>query len=130
MKKILTSFWPALLWTILIFILLGVDNEKVPEMGLFNFQHKDKFYHFAVFLVFAFLWYCLLLHRYRLEPAYLTLLLILIGAVYGMGMEVFQQAFTNRQFSWWDGLADVLGTVAGVVWAKKSPYGNRGRNQN
>jgi VanZ family protein len=130
MKKILTSSWPALIWTIIIFILLGVDNEKVPEMGFFNFPYKDKFYHFVVFGVFSFLWHCSLSHKTQLKPNTLLTFLLLSGAAYGMGMEVFQEQFTNRQFSWWDGLADVLGSMAGLAWAKKSPYRNRGRNQN
>jgi hypothetical protein len=47
-----------------------------------------------------------------------------------MGMEYYQKFFTNRSFSYWDGLADALGSVVGAWAAKKSPYGNRGRNQN
>jgi hypothetical protein len=130
MKNVLASLWPALIWTVVIFVLLGVDNEKVPEMGFLNFPNKDKFYHFGVFLVFSFLWYCSLRQRTQSNSETLTLFLFLLGAAYGMGMEVFQEHFTNRQFSWWDGFADILGTLAGLAWAKKSPYGNRGRNQN
>jgi VanZ family protein len=52
------------------------------------------------------------------------------GLIFGIGMEFFQEAFTNRQFSWWDGFADMIGLFLGLGIAKKSPYGNRGRNQN
>jgi hypothetical protein len=47
-----------------------------------------------------------------------------------MGMEYYQKFFTNRSFSYWDGFADALGSVVGAWALKKSPYGNRGRNQN
>jgi hypothetical protein len=33
-------------------------------------------------------------------------------------------------FSIWDAVADAVGAVAGAAVIKKSPYGNRGRNQN
>ena len=45
-------------------------------------------------------------------------------------MEYYQKFFTNRSFSYWDGLADAIGSMFGSWAAKKSPYGNRGRNQN
>jgi VanZ family protein len=64
------------------------------------------------------------------EETTIFLLLLIVGSSYGMGMEYYQKFFTNRSFSYWDGLADALGSVVGAWAAKKSPYGNRGRNQN
>ncbi len=130
MYKLLTNKWTAVTWTVVIFLLLGLDNEHVPEVSMFNFKFRDKFYHCIVFTVYAFLWFGV---GYRntmtsLKKLYMTV--FITGLIFGIGMEFFQEAFTNRQFSWWDGFADMIGLFLGLGIAKKSPYGNRGRNQN
>ena len=130
MNKIFSNIWTAVFWTAVIFLLLGLNNENVPDLGLFNFRLKDKFYHFLVFAIFSFLWSCYSVRHHETYNFKQSILIFVIGSLYGIGMEFFQEAFTNRQFSWWDGLADVLGTATGLIIAKKSPYGNRGRNQN
>jgi lipopolysaccharide export LptBFGC system permease protein LptF len=130
MYKIISNIWTAVLWTAVIFLLLGLNNENVPDVGLFNLRFKDKIYHFLVFAIFSFLWSCYSVRHPETNNFNLSILIFVIGSLYGIGMEFFQDAFTNRQFSWWDGLADVLGTATGLLLAKKSPYGNRGRNQN
>lgn len=130
MHKIISNFWTAVIWTAVIFLLLGLNSDKVPDVNLFNFKFRDKLYHFLVFAIFSFLWYCHIVTRTKKDESRLAMLLLIVGSIYGIGMEFFQEAFTNRQFSWWDGLADELGTAAGLLMAKKSPYGNRGRNQN
>ena len=71
-----------------------------------------------------------LLSRATMPANLIVLLIIILASTYGMGMEYYQQYFTNRSFSYWDGLADAIGSVAGAWAAKKSPYGDRGRNQN
>jgi VanZ family protein len=57
-------------------------------------------------------------------------LVVIISSGYGLGMEYYQKFFTLRSFSYWDAVADAVGSVVGVFAVKKSPYGNRGRNQN
>lgn len=130
MHKIISNFWTAVIWTAVIFLLLGLNSDKVPDVNLFNLKFRDKLYHFLVFAIFSFLWYCFGTYRQKTDESRLGPLILIIGSIYGIGMEFFQEAFTNRQFSWWDGLADVLGNALGLLIAKKSPYGNRGRNQN
>ncbi|MEN9884346.1 MAG: hypothetical protein RLZZ420_1563, partial [Bacteroidota bacterium] len=56
MYKLLTNKWTAVTWTVVIFLLLGLDNEHVPEVSMFNLKFRDKFYHCIVFAVYAFLW--------------------------------------------------------------------------
>jgi len=130
MLKIISNLWTAVIWTAVIFLLLGLNSDKVPDVNLFDLKFRDKLYHFLVFAIFSFLWHCHIVSRTKKDESRLAILLLIVGSMYGIGMEFFQEAFTNRQFSWWDGLADILGTAAGLLMAKKSPYGNRGRNQN
>jgi len=123
--KLLNSPWPALLWTLLIFVLLTMDTgsvEKIPAI-----PNLDKLVHAFLFGILAFLWVFFLDNRGI--SAWLPV--FLLATLYGAGMEFYQENFTSREFEWNDICADSLGALAGA-WAGKriSPYGNRGRNQN
>ncbi|MEY4728423.1 MAG: VanZ like family, partial [Bacteroidota bacterium] len=86
--------------------------------------------HFVIFLLFAYLWGVFFMQHSTFEERNIIFIIIILGSGFGMGMEFYQKFFTNRSFSYWDGVADAVGTIAGVWLAKKSPYGHRGRNQN
>jgi VanZ family protein len=119
------SILPSILWTVVIFFLLGRNSHNnINIVGL------DKLVHFILFFLFTFFWGNYLKQFRSAEETTIFLLLLIVGSSYGMGMEYYQKFFTNRSFSYWDGLADALGSVVGAWAAKKSPYGNRGRNQN
>ena len=130
MKFLKDSIWPGLLWTVLIFYLLSMDTSSANEISLLKIYGIDKLIHFVLFAILSFLWGAYFLSSETLHPKQIQLLIIILASSYGMGMEYYQQYFTERSFSYWDGLADALGSVAGAWAAKKSPYGNRGRNQN
>jgi hypothetical protein len=130
MKFLKDSIWPGLLWTGLIFFLLSMDTSGAGGFSLLKIYGMDKLIHFALFAILAFLWGIYFLNRDAIHANQVLLLIIILSSAYGMGMEYYQQFFTNRSFSYWDGLADALGSVVGIWAAKKSPYGNRGRNQN
>lgn len=119
------SILPSILWTAVIFFLLGMNSHN--SINIFGL---DKLVHFILFFLFAFFWGNYLKQFKSVEESTIFVLLLIVGATYGMGMEYYQKYFTNRSFSYWDGLADALGSVVGALVAKKSPYGNRGRNQN
>ena len=130
MNLLTRSIGPGLLWTVLVFYLLSMDTSGAGEFSLLKVYGIDKLIHFALFAILAFLWVAYFLNRETLHDNRIILLIIILASAYGMGMEYYQQYFTNRSFSYWDGLADAIGSVAGAWAAKKSPYGNRGRNQN
>ncbi len=130
MKRILKTTWPAVCWTLIIFILLGMDGQEIKEAsGIFDFEGADKIVHFFIFLLYAILWSLYGLKKIANEKT-VYLMVIITGSIYGLGMEYYQEFFTNREFSYWDAVADAIGTLAGTFLIKKSPYGNRGRNQN
>ena len=130
MNLLKQSIGPGLLWTGLIFYLLSMDTSGTGEFSLLKVYGIDKLIHFVLFAILAFLWGAYFLNRETLHTKRIILLIITLASSYGMGMEYYQEFFTNRSFSYWDGLADAIGSVAGAWVAKKSPYGNRGRNQN
>jgi VanZ family protein len=123
--KLLTSPWPALLWTVAVFILLTMDTGSVERIPVI--PNLDKLVHAFIFGLLAFLWVYFLGHR-RLNAWVSVFLLV---TLYGGGMEFYQENFTSREFEWEDIYADAIGALAGA-WAGKKigPYGNRGRNQN
>lgn len=130
MNRILESIWPSIGWTAVIFILLAMPTSGVDGSGLFNIPQFDKVIHFVLFLVLAFFWGVFFGHKKSANQNTIFLLIIIIGAGFGLGMEYYQKFFTLRSFSYFDALADAIGVFAGVFAVKKSPYGNRGRNQN
>ena len=128
--KSLGSIWPSIVWTSVIFLLLSMSTDGLGGNGLFGIPGLDKVIHFTLFGAFVFLWGSYYSIDKKYSPSRLLLILILVASLYGLGMEYYQRYFTNRSFSLWDALADTIGSIAGAWAVKKSPYGNRGRNQN
>lgn len=124
-SRLLTSPWPALLWSLVVFILLTVDTGSAESFPVI--PNLDKIVHAFLFGILAFLWVFFLHHRGL--KAWIPI--FLLATLYGAGMEFYQENFTSREFEWYDILADAVGAFAGSLAGKKiSPYGNRGRNQN
>jgi VanZ family protein len=123
--KLLTSPWPALLWTVAVFIMLTMDTGSVERIPVI--PNLDKLVHAFMFGLLAFLWVYFLGHRGL--NAWVSVFLLV--TLYGGGMEFYQENFTSREFEWEDIYADAIGALAGAWTGKKvGPYGNRGRNQN
>jgi len=94
----------AWIWTILILIACSWPGKSMPEAPVVGF---DKIVHIGLFSVWAVLW--LMASREK------TLLIILLGFAYGLGLEVYQQLLPfDRTFDWWDALADAVGILLGA----------------
>ena len=130
MKKNLARIWPSITCTIIIFILLAIPTGGVNEIGMLDIIGADKIIHLFLFMAFTFFWGHYFTLTNPLNQKLILALLILVGSAYGLGMEYYQKFFTQRNFSLLDALADAIGTIIGAIVVKKSPYGNRGRNQN
>lgn len=107
-----------------------MSTDGLGGNGLWGIPGFDKVIHFSLFAAFVFLWGSYYTISKKYNPSRLLFILILLASAYGLGMEYYQRYFTNRSFSLWDALADTIGSIAGAWVVKKSPYGNRGRNQN
>jgi len=129
MKSILSKIWPSIIWTVIIFILLVMPTKGIETETVNQIPNLDKYVHVILFAVFSFLWYSFLTTKYDSKGKLLFLSILLIGSLYGLGMEFVQKYFAERDFSLMDAVADAFGSLIGLL-PKKSPYGNRGRNQN
>lgn len=118
MKKILYGYWPATIWSAIIIILLSLPGSAFAEQEPV-IPHFDKLVHAGIFGMFVWLW-CRFI--YLKKPAtrllktfiYITLL----GIVFGYGMELVQKYLViNRDYDWWDVVADAVGCVIGLVFS-------------
>jgi VanZ family protein len=130
MKVLISNKLLPFIWTACVFYLLSFDTTGASDSAVWKITGIDKLIHFIIFLLFAYLWGVFFLQHSQFDEKTIIIAIIFIGSSFGMGMEFYQKFFTNRSFSYWDGVADAVGTIVGMFWAKKSPYGHRGRNQN
>ena len=118
-KKILSFRVPALLCTILIFILMVIPGTMLPKEEHFFIPDFDKFIHAFLFGSFVFLWCVYSASRWKNQRLlYLRFFLIcLIGCVYGIAMEYVQKYFIpNRDYDLYDIFADAVGAFAGFLF--------------
>ena len=127
--KVNNKLLPSI-WTVLVFYLLSFDTSSASDSEIWKLPGIDKLIHIFIFLIFAYLWGMFFFQNTHFDERTVIFFLIILGSGYGMGMEYYQKFFTNRNFSYWDGVADAVGTIIGAWLVKKSPYGHRGRNQN
>lgn len=113
--------WTALIWTLVIFYLLSMDTSGVDKISLLKIYGIDKLIHLGIFLIFGWLWGTFLKEKWNATDSFLFLTLCFVGSSYGMGMEYYQKFFTNRSFSYWDGVADALGVAIGSWYSIKKP---------
>ncbi len=130
MKLLINNKLLPFIWTACVFYLLSFDTTGASDSAIWKVPGIDKLIHFIIFLIFSYLWGVFFLQHSQFDEKTIIISIIIFGIGFGMGMEFYQKHFTNRSFSYWDGVADAVGTIVGIFWAKKSPYGHRGRNQN
>jgi VanZ family protein len=134
LQKISQNRGIALAWTLVNFLLMIIPGSKIPNQGLFGIPHLDKFVHIVIFGLFVWFWFHTSTRKDKQDPPMVLRTIVLIAIGYGTTMEFVQYFFTDRDFDLRDILADAAGAVLAWAWIgrrlKKSPYGNRGRNQN
>ena len=100
----------AILWTLLIFIACLLPAKDIPEI---NVPFIDKWVHFGLFGIFAFLWLCTRPSRK------ITFLLFILGlSIYtGWIVECLQGLLSSlgRSKDMMDVLADAVGGLLGVI---------------
>lgn len=97
-----TLWWLAVGWSVIIFIGCAWPGNGLPSQG-----NIDKFEHAGIFMLFALLW---------LNAGQSIRWVLLVGAAYGMALEIYQGIMPiGRSFDWFDEAADIAGTVLGVL---------------
>ncbi len=112
--KSLTITLPLFLWAAIIMVLTSIPGEKMPEIGLWNW---DKFAHCAVYLILAFLLfrYLFLVRSFTIANAWKFG--IIISIIYAGIDELHQIPIPNRLGTWPDFFADSLGVGIGIYAA-------------
>ncbi|MBS1598202.1 MAG: VanZ family protein [Bacteroidetes bacterium] len=116
LKKYLAKIYPAVTWTLIIFILLALPGQMLPKEQGFTIPNFDKVVHMGLFAGFVLLW-CL---YYSAKPLPTKKLLrifffiFIIGSAYGIGMEYVQKYFIPfRDFDTGDIIFDLIGSGIG-----------------
>ncbi|HTN07865.1 VanZ family protein [Agriterribacter sp.] len=111
-KNLLHAIWPAIVWSVIIFILLTIPGQDFPAGPKIPFL--DKVIHVFLFGVQVFLW-CRFIDRIKTPHVlWIFLLIFLISCIYGIVMEYVQLYWiANRGFETGDILADITGSMAG-----------------
>ena len=115
--RILSHRLPAVAWTIIIFVLLALPGNMLPDETHMGIPQLDKYVHLVLFGSFVFLWsfyYTAKEGKRNLQRLYLRI--VVIACLYGTAMEFIQKYFIpNRDFDIYDIAADVAGAIGGYI---------------
>ena len=112
-KKFWNSYWPGLLWTIAIFILLILPGSSFPSENWFGEIYLDKWIHIILFGGFVFSWSLAIKNQPISQQKKTLTKLLLTGILFGVMMEVVQHFWVRgRCFEVKDILADSFGCLA------------------
>ena len=111
----LKHFMPSIIWAAFVLWLSLSPQRGFPRWDL---PHLDKIVHFICYFILAALMYFGRVRKstasFRPLPVIITL--FLIALVYGLSIEVLQEALTaDRHFSWLDETANAAGAFTGLV---------------
>lgn len=106
------SYWPVVLWAVVIFGLHIMPTDRIPKPPSWSFS-VDKVVHFFLFAGLSFL---MLRYRHLKQGRWdgmMIFAIVVIASLYGGLMEAVQLAVPGREFNLVDLVADVLGALAG-----------------
>jgi VanZ family protein len=121
LQKLLSGRTPALLWTIIIFILMAIPGNMLPQEEKTFIPNLDKLVHVTLFGSFVFLWsiyYATRKEKNNHSNSRFVLILI-IACLYGYATELMQKyLIPNRDYDIYDILADSIGAVFGFLFVR------------
>lgn len=122
-RQYLSTKWPAILWSVIIFLLLVMPPIKLNNEEPLAFSGIDKAIHFFLFGIMVWLW-----GYYQLQSGKLffrnLVAIVIVAILYGIIME-YVQGWVGRDFDVWDMVADAAGAVAAGCWLliqKRRPW--------
>jgi len=111
---------PAIIYTILIFILSSFPLDTIPKVDILNF---DKFVHFIEYAVYGILLIIAFMNTASSKIAKNAVVIsLLVGIAYGGLDEIHQLFVAGRSTSIFDFIADSFGVCAGVIIFTKFKY--------
>jgi VanZ family protein len=121
LAKLIQSRWTAMVWTLIIFLLMIMPPNRIPNQGLFGIKHLDKVVHICLFGGFVWLWFMSRINSQKTsDKKGILARIFLISTLYGIAMEFVQYFFTDRDFDIWDIAADIIG--AAIAWVLLSLF--------
>ena len=102
------SYWPAILWAIVILILTVIPSHRIPEPPDWSISF-DKLAHSLMFMALS----LLLLIKSGIRHQRQLIQVILLLATYGLLLETLQLFVPFRSFSWLDVIANIVGIISG-----------------
>lgn len=122
MKKLINSYWPAVLWSAIVIILLCIPGSDLPdEASFFEIPFFDKWVHFGIFALLVTLWcWAISFKKPQLKLVKKFILITIASILLGYLMELVQKyLIPNRDYDLWDVLADGIGAVTGFLISLK-----------
>jgi VanZ family protein len=109
-EKILNFWFPAIIYSGIIFCVSGIPNLKAPGAE----HNLDKVIHFMEYIPLGFL-VCraLRVNFFGLDAKTLLSLAVFITSLYAMSDEFHQSFVPGRSCDWHDWLADTIGSMVG-----------------
>jgi VanZ family protein len=105
-------FLPPLAWVAVIVFFSLIPADELPETPLINIPYFDKLVHLGMYFFLA----ILLVNPLKTVKFPAFFFTVIFSVLLGGGLELLQLYCTkNRTGDWYDLLADVLGTVAGLL---------------
>ena len=134
LRKYLYTKWPAIIWSVIIFLLLVMPPLNINQEKPLEFSGLDKTIHFLLFGIMVWLWgyYQKTISSTGKNLVLQLFFITIVVIVYGIAME-YVQDWVGRDFDVWDMVADTAGSITAflvLLVQKEDPGGNRGRNQN
>ncbi len=114
-KGILSTRYPAWIWTFIIFILLALPGNMLPSETHTSIPNLDKLVHITLFALFVFFWCVYMQTKNKISAKKMTLFFVL-ASLYGIAMEYVQKYFIpNRDFDIYDIASDIFGAFIGLI---------------
>ena len=110
----LRAVFPALVWTIVIFLLCSFPGDAIPSISWLELLSFDKWVHFGIFFLLQLLWmrgFCIQ-NKFPLLKKYFTIIALLICIPYGAALEMMQKfIFLSRSGDILDFIANSCGVL-------------------
>ena len=124
--KNLTSFLPAIIWGLLTLYLSSSSGIQLPP-SFWDFIAVDKVGHLVFYGILAYLIAYGFYRNKNLSINKKTLFIVLIiSSLYGISLEFIQYSFfPNRYFEILDIIANISGSIIGILFFKYIYYKTR-----
>mgnify|MGYP006193556259 FL=1 len=125
-QQYLSTKWPAIIWSVIIFLLLVMPPINLSNKEPLTFSGLDKAIHFFLFGMMVWLWGYYQLQFISSGKLFFRKLvtIVIVATLYGIAME-YVQGWVGRDFDVWDMVADAAGAIAAGSWLfiqKRRPW--------